>query len=611
MRHHGRVEGSDRTFEIATCLGRGGFGEVYRARMSRSGGLAADVALKVLRRDIDPDGQAVQRLRDEGKLLSQLNHPSILKVHDLVVLAGRIALITEYVDGDDLSECLSDPERAPIGPRALLQVIARVASALDAAWTARTPDSDGPLRMVHRDIKPSNIRLSRHGDVKLLDFGIARTDAVEREARTRTDMMVGSPAYMAPERFLEKDVLLESDVFSLGAVLFEGLAPDRFYGDLPVPMQVGLAVDPERFATHLDGRLAMVRIDGEDPGSTRALHELLTRTLSYTPSDRPSPAELAQECDTLADRLTGPTLSRFCRDRRWSEPGTAASVTGELDGSTLTEGMEHLPRPAPPAPAAAPAKTTPPQPPRRHDRRDRHGQLDRPPQDPTIESLDPLPPVSLDEGSLERPRAAQPLDSSDGDGSFLGWALVGVGGTGALVTGVVGVLTLLGVLTLPFALGPGTSTPTAGPDPGLGALNDPSLQPDPEPAPEPEPEPNPSPAPPSTPEPRTQPAADPTPVPAPPPEPAPDPIPEPEPEPEPEPAGPPPGRVDVDASFAVYAVGPRGPVRLPADLPPGTWPIRAAFNGIEVVEANAQVTVTSGARIVVRCSDRFQRCTVD
>ena len=539
--------------------------------MSRDGGLTSEVALKVLRRDIDPDGQAVQRLRDEGRLLSQLNHPSILNVHDLVVLAGRIALITEYVDGDDLSAFLRPTAGAGrIGPRALLQVVARIASALDAAWTAEPPGADGPLRMVHRDIKPSNIRVSRHGQVKLLDFGIARTDAVDREARTRTDMMVGSPAYMAPERFLERDILLESDVFSLGAVLFEGLAPDRFYGDLPVPMQVGLAVDAPRFASHLEGRLALVR------GAPELL-DLLQRTLSYTPTDRPTPAELAQQCDALADTLDGPTLAQFCRARSWSDPRQSAAVTGELDGFTITEGLERAPTaPAVPSPASAP-------------------------------SVDPT--LTLERASDSPLPARSAPESPRGDGSFLGWALVSIGGLGLVGTAVVGVLALVGVVTLPFALAPesGDSTEPA----ALGTLQDPSLvAPDPPSEPEPEP-PSPDPEPVPAPRPAPQPDPAPAPMPAEPAPPAPEPVPAPDPAPEPAPIAVPTGHVAVEAAFPVYAVVSTGPVRLPADLPPGSWPLQAAFNGIEVIDAKMTVVVASGGRATVRCSDRFQRCTVD
>ncbi|MEZ4318224.1 MAG: serine/threonine-protein kinase [Myxococcota bacterium] len=557
------MQGSDRTFEISACLGRGGFGEVYRARMTRDGGLVADVALKVLRRDIDADGQAVQRLRDEGRLLSQLNHPSILKVHDLVVLAGRVSLVTEYVDGDDLTACLKEP--APIGPRALFQVIARVASALDAAWTARPPGVDAPLRMVHRDIKPSNIRLSRHGDVKLLDFGIARTDAVQREARTRTDMMVGSPAYMAPERFLERQILLESDVFSLGAVLYEGLGDDRFYGDLPVPMQVGLAVDDERYATFLESRLALLDV----PDDVRTL---LASALAYDAADRPTPVALARECDALADALGGPSLARYCRARAWS---TMASVAGELDGHTLREGEEE--RPAPRALALV----------------DRSA--------PTLETPAPVPFPQPDREPRDRVRGpAEPRRR----GSFWGWALVGVGGTGVVALVAVLALSVLGVLTLPWAFGPAaveSDVATAAapvPDPAPAPVPEP---PPPEPEPEPEPEAAPAPVPTSRPSPRPAPA----PVEAPPPDPRPAPTPV---VPDPVPTGPAPGHIRMEGEVVALAVGSGGSHVLPADLAPGVYRLQAKYNGRDAVDAG-ELVVRSGQTITVSCSSRMTRCT--
>ncbi|MCB9677525.1 MAG: protein kinase [Alphaproteobacteria bacterium] len=565
------MEASGRTFEISACLGRGGFGEVYRARMTRTGGLPVDVALKVLRRDVDADGQAVQRLRDEGRLLSRLNHPAILKVHDLVVLAGRISLVTEYVDGDDLSSCLGPPE--PIGTRALLQVIARVASALDAAWTSKPAGGDGPLRMVHRDIKPSNIRLSRHGDVKLLDFGIARTDSVEREARTRTDMMVGSPAYMAPERFLEKAILLESDVFSLGAVLYEGLGPERFYGDLPVPMQVGLAVDDERYADFLVERLAKLDVDDD-------LRELLTGALAYEPSERPSPAALSRACDALADHMEGPTVARYCRGRRWSE---VAPVAGELDGQTLSEGGADRPKPR----ALAPVE-------------------------PVVPAL-PVVSVAA-EPTLDLARPEEPRER----GAFWGWALVGVGGAGLLGTAVVFVLSVLGVLTLPF-LAPWDATVTpdsppspVGSDPTEASVPDSPPSPvgsDPTEASVPDSPPSPVGS-----DPTEATPPDPAPV-RPPPRPTPrptEPVAQPvavAPKPPPEPTGPPPGHVQMEGEVVAVAVGAGGTHVLPADLPPGTYQLKAKYNGRDAVDAG-QLVVQSGKTIVVSCSSRMTRCTL-
>ncbi len=337
------TESNPRIFNITNCLGRGGFGEVYRAAMSSAGGLEADVAIKVLRRDIDPAGQAVQRLRDEGKLLARLHHPTILRVHDMVILEGRISLVTEFVDGDDLTECFLGEE--PISTRALLEVIGQVASALDAAWNTPLEEGGGTLQLVHRDIKPSNIRIGRHGEVKLLDFGIARTDSVDREARTSTNMMVGSPPYMAPERFLDGIIRPGSDVFSLAAALFEGIVHDRLHKDWPIPMLASLAVDRDHYEEHIVERLGLLPDDVPEE-----LADLLCDMLAYIPEDRPTAGDLAAQCDLLADKVKGKTLARWCRDRAW---GDGSGESGDLEGRTITEGtMSRVapPLPAPPVP---------------------------------------------------------------------------------------------------------------------------------------------------------------------------------------------------------------------------------------------------------------------
>ena len=173
-----------RQFHIQSCLGRGGFGEVYRATMISAGGVRSDVAVKVLHKDLDPRSQSVERLRDEARLLGILNHPNILKVSDLVLLQDRVALVTEYVEGADLDQCI-ETQDDPIPLRPLLEALGRVAEALYAAHTTAGPDG-APLHLVHRDIKPSNIRLSKHGTVKLLDFGIAKARDEGREAKTQT-----------------------------------------------------------------------------------------------------------------------------------------------------------------------------------------------------------------------------------------------------------------------------------------------------------------------------------------------------------------------------------------------------------------------------------------
>ncbi|HHO49392.1 MAG TPA: serine/threonine protein kinase, partial [Deltaproteobacteria bacterium] len=318
-----------RQFRIHHCLGRGGYGEVYRATMMSPGGISSDVALKMLRLDVDTTGDAVGRLRDEGKLLSALRHPTILRVHDIAVLEGRIGLVTEYIEGQDLSSLV---RIVALPPRALLQVVGAVAEALDVAWCTLTPEGGRPLHLIHRDIKPSNIRLGRHGQVKLLDFGIARSVSGEltRESRTGTGSAIGSLSYMAPERFGRDPVGSAADVYGLGCTLYEGLSGVRLFPD-PVPVEMfRLAADPKLHATHIREALADL-----PPRLSAGVIALLSRCLEHDPVQRPTAAEVAATCDSLADVLEGPTLKRWARERQWPEP---EPVPGHFDGRTITEG---------------------------------------------------------------------------------------------------------------------------------------------------------------------------------------------------------------------------------------------------------------------------------
>lgn len=319
-----------RRFEFGPCLGRGSFGEVYSASMRSPGGLQTSVAVKLLRSDLDLKGDAVLRLRDEGRLLAHLNHPAILKVFDLVTLQGRLALITELVDGADLAVFSGN-----IPARAVVQAMGQVAGALHAAYHATGPS--GPLNLVHRDVKPSNTRLERHGQAKLLDFGIARFDATDREVRTASDMVVGSVPYMAPERFIERIVHPSSDVFSVGCTLYEGITGKRFYGSNQVAKVTGLALHPERFTLVLRERIDSLQV----PDSVR---EFVATMLAYDPDERPPASEVADRLEELADTMGGPTLRMWCRDRDWPPP---PSLDGPLEGQVLEEGQLDALTPVP------------------------------------------------------------------------------------------------------------------------------------------------------------------------------------------------------------------------------------------------------------------------
>ncbi|HHO49411.1 MAG TPA: hypothetical protein ENK18_00735, partial [Deltaproteobacteria bacterium] len=210
-----------------------------------------------------------------------------------------------------------------------IEVVGEVASALDAAFNAPRPGGGEPVRIVHRDVKPSNIRLGRDGQIKLLDFGIARTDELTREARTGTDVMMGSPPYMAPERFLDSEPRSASDVFALGVTLWEGIAGERMFA-MPVTVQATHAVDPKRYHLFTADRLA--EIEAKVPPE---VHELLRAMVSFDPADRPLTAELGLRCDALLDLVEGPSLARWARHRSWPPP---KRIRGALEGLTLEEG---------------------------------------------------------------------------------------------------------------------------------------------------------------------------------------------------------------------------------------------------------------------------------
>jgi len=331
------VERGVAEFEIHRCLGRGGFGEVYRGVMSRGGGIAMDVAIKVLRPDLDPSSQGVQRLRDEGRLLGRLTHPTILRVYDLVVIEGRAALISEYVDGDDLAHVVRTDARPP--PRATFEIVAQVAAALDAAWSWPSVMDGQPLHLVHRDIKPDNIRLDPHGVVKLLDFGIAQASAVEREAETSVNIIMGSAQYLAPERMVQQEVGPESDVFALGCTLYEALTGEALFFRKSMRQMYLLMIEENRYWPYIDERLA--KLDDGVLTHERA-RSLLRAMIAYKKTERPTAGDVAARCDVISESLQGPTLRRWARNHTWPKPDDTES--GPLEGRTYTSVLS-LPAP--------------------------------------------------------------------------------------------------------------------------------------------------------------------------------------------------------------------------------------------------------------------------
>jgi Tol biopolymer transport system component len=211
-------------YEILAPIGAGGMGEVYKARDTRLDRL---VAIKVLPTERMADLGHKQRFVQEAKAASALNHSNIITIHDIATDGGRDYIVMEYVAGKTLERLIP---RTGFGLAELLRIAVQAAEGLSAAHAAG---------IIHRDLKPSNIMVSETGQVKILDFGLAklteRTHTSENDAtrtvhaKTDPGTVVGTVPYMSPEQAEDKLLDARSDVFSFGAVLYEMSAGGRAF----------------------------------------------------------------------------------------------------------------------------------------------------------------------------------------------------------------------------------------------------------------------------------------------------------------------------------------------------------------------------------------------
>ena len=227
-------------YRIDALLGQGGMGAVYRAHDMR---LDRSVALKVL---TGPSGDALQQLLREARAASSLRHSAVVTIHAVEQDGDLHFIVMEYLDGRTLGE-LIPPGGLPVAEAVGYGI--RVAAAVGAAHAAG---------IVHRDIKPANIMITNAGEAKVLDFGVARRSTIDREAVTRTielggtvapaGSIVGTFGYLAPEQVVGEPAQPASDVFALGAVLYEMLtgkgpfARETLWAVLDATVRVNAAV---------------------------------------------------------------------------------------------------------------------------------------------------------------------------------------------------------------------------------------------------------------------------------------------------------------------------------------------------------------------------------
>ena len=308
-------------YEIGVPLGTGGMGEVYRARDTR---LDRTVAIKILPEQFSADPIRKQRFEREAKTISSLNHPHICVLYDVGHQEGTDYLVMECLEGETLAKRL---EKGPLPLEQVLKYGAQIADALDKAHRSG---------IVHRDLKPGNIVLAAMG-AKLLDFGLAKpvsplasgmtlTADTPRVAMTEEGTMVGTFQYMSPEQVEGKELDGRSDIFSLGAVLYEMLTGKKAFegkSQLSVASAI-LEKEPEAIASI-------------KPLTPPGLDHAIRRSLAKDPDERWQMArDLALELKWIAEGGSqagvSPVRAKSRRNREWLAWTVAAVAAGAAVG---------------------------------------------------------------------------------------------------------------------------------------------------------------------------------------------------------------------------------------------------------------------------------------
>ncbi|HEY8039064.1 MAG TPA: protein kinase [Polyangiaceae bacterium] len=261
-------------YQPFAALGEGGMAQVFLAVARGPMGFNKLVVLKRMRSQYAKDEAVVRMFLDEARLAARLNHPNVIHTYEVGEHEGRYFIAMEYLEGQPLNRILAEARRIgrEVRPAVWVRILEDVLTGLQYAHDLK--DYDGtPLGIVHRDVSPHNMFVTYDGQVKVVDFGIAK--AALSEAHTEIGVLKGKVAYMSPEHALGAPLDRRSDLFALGIVLWEAISGQRLYGH-------------EYAATTLHKLLNSTapRLSSVVPEIDPALDELVVKALATDPADR-------------------------------------------------------------------------------------------------------------------------------------------------------------------------------------------------------------------------------------------------------------------------------------------------------------------------------------
>lgn len=306
-------------------IGRGGMAELFRAKLIGAQGFEKLIALKRILPHLAEDESLVTAFIDEARLAAHLQHPNIVQIYDFGQMEGSYYIAMEYLSGKDLSQVTKKAiaRGNPLTLNQSLYIISQVCEGLGYAYDLK--DFKGnPLNIIHRDISPQNIFITYDGQIKLLDFGIAK--AASQSSHTQTGTIKGKVAYMSPEQVVGSTIDQRSDLFAVGIILYELATHERLYtGEMMEimakvaqakrkPIQKQLPDSPDTFHRLVDQLMAQDREERySNPYTVIQDIQAVYRTLQAAPSHREIAALMRilfnDDRQTEADQLK--TLTNF------------------------------------------------------------------------------------------------------------------------------------------------------------------------------------------------------------------------------------------------------------------------------------------------------------